>query len=125
MNITHRSIRNSPAGPSIARRYVGETLAGAPREVVDVVELMVSELATNCVRYVKTDFTVTIERTPQQVRVDVADGGRGGGEMQDPTACDVTGRGLRIVDQLSDAWGVDDASGDGKRVWFTLGLPDV
>jgi anti-sigma regulatory factor (Ser/Thr protein kinase) len=123
VNTTHRSIRNSPAAPGIARRYVGESLAGAPREVVDIAELMVSELATNCVRYVGSDFTVTIERTPQRVRVDVADGGRDGVEMQDPTPAEPTGRGLRIVDELADAWGVDVASGDGKSVWFTLDLP--
>ena len=127
MNTTHRSIRNSPAAPGIARRYVGESLAGAPPEVVDSAELMVSELATNCVRYVETDFTVTVERTPQQVRVDVADSGRGAVEMQDPTPADASGRGLRIVDELADAWGVDVAAGDrdGKSVWFTLALHDA
>ncbi|MDQ1435643.1 MAG: hypothetical protein QOF59_2459 [Actinomycetota bacterium] len=120
MNTTHWRIRNTPAAPALARRYVGETLTDAPRSVVDMVELMVSELATNCVRYVESDITVRIERTAERVRVDVSDAGDGAIEMKDPDPTDPTGRGLRIVDRLSDSWGVDKAPGDGKSVWFTL-----
>jgi anti-sigma regulatory factor (Ser/Thr protein kinase) len=120
VNTTHWRIRNTPAAPALARRYVGEVLTDAPRSVVDIVELMVSELATNCVRYVESDITVTVERTAERVRVDVADCGHGEIEMKDPDPNDPTGRGLRIVDRLSDSWGVEDAPGDGKSVWFTL-----
>ena len=120
MNTTHGRTRNPPAAPALARRYVGEVLTDAPRSVVDIVELMVSELATNCVRYVESDITVTVERTAERVRVDVADCGHGEIEMKDPDPNDPTGRGLRIVDRLSDSWGVEDAPGDGKSVWFTL-----
>jgi anti-sigma regulatory factor (Ser/Thr protein kinase) len=120
VNTTHWRIRNTPAAPALARRYVGETLTDAPRSVVDMVELMVSELATNCVRYVESDITVSIERTAERVRVDVSDAGDGAIEMKDPDPTDPTGRGLRIVDRLSDSWGVDEAPGDGKSVWFTL-----
>jgi anti-sigma regulatory factor (Ser/Thr protein kinase) len=120
VNTTHWRISNTPAAPAQARRHVGDTLTDAPRSVVDIVELMVSELATNCVRYVESDITVTIERTADRVRVDVSDTGRGGIEMKDPDPADPTGRGLRIVDRLSDSWGVDEAPGAGKSVWFTL-----
>lgn len=125
MNTTHWRIRNSPAAPALARRYVGETLVDAPRSVVDIIELMVSELATNCVQYVESDITVTIERTPEQVRIGVADGGHGDLdriEMKNPAPTEATGRGLRIVDQLADEWGVEPAPGEGKSVWFTLGF---
>ncbi|HEV7523969.1 MAG TPA: ATP-binding protein [Acidimicrobiia bacterium] len=115
-------IANSPAAPAEARRYVGEALAGAPVEVVDAVTLMVSELATNCVRYVDTDFTVSIERSASQVRVDVADEGGGVVSLRRPQTTDPTGRGLNIVDKLSDEWGVDANADHGKNVWFTLGL---
>jgi hypothetical protein len=36
-----------------------------------------------------------------------------------PTPRELTGRGLRIVDTLSQTWGVTH-SGRGKTVWFTL-----
>jgi anti-sigma regulatory factor (Ser/Thr protein kinase) len=116
-------IQNTPAAPAVARRYVGESLADVPRPVVDVVSLMVSELATNCVRHVQGDFLLTIEHTDREVRVDVADGGGGGVTMKNPEPGDPSGRGLRIVDQLSDDWGVEEFAGrQGKHVWFTLRL---
>jgi hypothetical protein len=37
-----------------------------------------------------------------------------------------TGRGLRLVDQLAQRWGVDEAaSGTGKVVWFEVGEPSA
>jgi hypothetical protein len=69
---------------------------------------------------VESDITVTIERTADRVRVDVSDAGAGAIEMKDPDPSDPTGRGLRIIDRLSDSWGVEAAPGDGKSVWFTL-----
>ena len=116
-------IHNTPAAPSVARRHVGEALSSAPREIVDVVTLLFSELATNCVRYVDTDFTMSIERTPDSVRVDIVDGRDGGVTMRRPTPDEPTGRGLRIVDELADRWGVSDAvDSGGKSVWFTIRL---
>jgi anti-sigma regulatory factor (Ser/Thr protein kinase) len=119
-------IRNTPAAPALARRYVDEALSDSPRAVVDAIALMVSELATNCVRYVSSDFTVSIERTANEVRVDVADDDAGRVEMRRPGPDELTGRGLRIVDELSDSWGVSNAAdGGGKSVWFTLQLPSA
>ena len=116
-------IRNAPTAPAAARRYVREILAGLPRDVVDAVSLMVSELATNCVRHANTDFTLSIEQTGGQVRVDVGDTGTGRVARRDPAPADVSGRGLSIVEQLSDTWGVSECvHGDGKSVWFMLDL---
>jgi anti-sigma regulatory factor (Ser/Thr protein kinase) len=116
-------IRNGPGAPAAARRYVRETLAGLPRDVVEAVTLMVSELATNCVRHANTDFTLSIEQTGRQVRVDIADTGTGQVTRQDPEPADVSGRGLSIVEQLSDTWGVREfVDGEGKSVWFMLNL---
>lgn len=116
-------IRNTPAAPAAARRYVREALAGQPDCVVDTASLIVSELATNCVRHAHTDLAVTIEQTESQIRVDIADAGTGVVTPRHPGPAEVSGRGLRIVDRLSDAWGVREyANGDGKSVWFELSL---
>ena len=121
--IRRRLIRKSSAAPAAARRYVGETLDDLPRDVVEPVSLMVSELASNCVQHAETDFTVSIERTEHEIRVDVADGGGGGVARRDPPPTEPTGRGLRIVEQLSDAWGVTKPVGhDGSEVWFVVHL---
>lgn len=116
-------IRNTPAAPAVARRYVREALAGQPDGVVDTATLIVSELATNCVRHAHTDLAVTIERTDGQLHVDIADAGTGQVTPRHPDPTEVTGRGLRIVEELSDAWGVrEHADGEGKSVWFELSL---
>ncbi len=91
-----------------------------PRELLESVELMVSELATNCVRHVQTAFELMILRTPEEIRVEVTDHGGGTPMMRSPGPEDPTGRGLRIVDMLSERWGVAHQSLSGKTVWFTL-----
>jgi anti-sigma regulatory factor (Ser/Thr protein kinase) len=87
--------------------------------VVQAAELMVSELATNCVLHGKTSFHLTIQSSANSIRVEVADCGDGAPTMQSPGPDDLTGRGLRIVDMLSDQWGVEPRLG-GKAVWFSL-----
>jgi anti-sigma regulatory factor (Ser/Thr protein kinase) len=116
-------IRNTPDAPAVARRYVREALTGLPLDVVDTVALMVSELATNCVRHAETDFSMTIEQTGRHVRVDIADGATGRVAARLPEPSESTGRGLCIVDRLSDEWGVTESlDREGKSVWFMVSL---
>lgn len=86
------------------------------------VELMVSELATNGVRHGQTSFRLVIEQTPGEIRVEVTDGGAGTPQMRFPGPDEPTGRGLRIVDMLSERWGVERDSRKCKTVWFTLSV---
>ena len=83
---------------------------------------MVSELATNSIRHAATSFTVIVERVPGMVRVEVIDSGEGEPKMRAPAVSDPTGRGLRIVEELADDWGVVPTP-DGKMVWFVLMTP--
>ncbi len=118
-----RRTRTFPADPQsvpAARRFATEALADTPLEARQAVELMVSELATNCIRHVKTSFHLTIRRTPEEIRVEVEDRGGGTPTMRSPGPDEPSGRGLRIVDMLSERWGVDHKTPGGKTVWFTL-----
>jgi anti-sigma regulatory factor (Ser/Thr protein kinase) len=104
-----------------ARRFATRLLAGSGPDVLQAGELMVSELATNCVRHGATRFDLTIQRTPEEIRVEVTDHGGGTPAVRSPGPDEPTGRGLRIVDMLSDQWGVVQRV-RGKTVWFTLAL---
>ncbi len=115
-----RGFSEAPESAAAARQFVRRAVAGLPPDTVDAIELMVSELATNCIRHTQTEFELILERTPQGVRIEVADRGRGAPQMRSPTIDEPTGRGLRIVEMLSDAWGVEFAPQGGKTVWFTL-----
>jgi anti-sigma regulatory factor (Ser/Thr protein kinase) len=116
-----RSARQFPCHPkavTAARRFVREGVADRPVEVATAVELMASELVTNCVRHARSDFEITIE-SGSEIRVEVRDSGSGRPKLLSPSPDDRRGRGLHIVDALSDAWGITPVDG-GKTVWFTL-----
>ncbi|MFE7272214.1 ATP-binding protein [Streptomyces sp. NPDC057623] len=90
------------------------------RELTDAVELGVTELVANVVRHVPDRrCEVLILRQTRGVRVEVADGF---GQL--PVFCgesmpeDEGGRGLLLLDAVSDKWGVDRRHDGGKSVWF-------
>ncbi len=118
-----RRMRTFPAIPQsvhAARRFATDTLSGNPASMVDAVELMVSELATNCIRHERTSFHITILGSTQEVRIEVTDSGSGKPTMRSPGPDEPSGRGLQIVDMLSDSWGVEPEHPSGKTVWFTM-----
>ncbi|MCW3058050.1 MAG: hypothetical protein JWO21_2019 [Solirubrobacterales bacterium] len=107
-----------PEAVTAARRFVRDALVDHPLEITQAAELMASELATNCVRHARTDFELVIH-SHEQIRIEVRDTGEGRPTPLSPTARELSGRGLLIVEAMSDAWGVIPAS-SGKTVWFTL-----
>ena len=109
-----------PESAAAARRFATTAVSGLAPDTVEAIELMVSELATNCIRHTSSAFEVAIERSAREVRIEVSDRAAGTPELRSPSLDDPTGRGLRIVELLSDTWGVEFAPGDGKTVWFTL-----
>ena len=118
-----RTFANSPSAVAGARRFAARQLADVPRDVIDEVAIMVSELATNCVRHTVTDFTVSIEEIGSTILVEVTDQGGGMPVVRRPESSEPSGRGLRIVQELSDAFGVREISGrPGKTVWFVVEL---
>lgn len=108
-----------------ARRFASGLVTGGPPELRETIELMVSELATNCVRHVNASFEVSVERSGDSYHVEVRDEGGGRPAMRSPSPEDVSGRGLRIVDLLAARWGVRYDADAGKTVWFTLTAPHV
>lgn len=124
LTVETRRFPNSPGSVTSARRFVQERLDGAPRDIADAITVMTSELATNSIRHAESEFEVGIDRTPATIRVEVTDGGDGEPVVRDPEPTAPSGRGLYIVEQLSDDWGIRPApDGDAKTVWFTVSLP--
>jgi anti-sigma regulatory factor (Ser/Thr protein kinase) len=116
-------MRTFPAIPQsvhAARRFATDALAGLPPGPLETIELMVSELATNCIRHERMSFYVTVSRMPRAIRVEVTDSGSGTPTMRSPGPNDPSGRGLQIVEMLSDEWGIEPEIPAGKTVWFSL-----
>jgi anti-sigma regulatory factor (Ser/Thr protein kinase) len=114
-----RRFRCEAASVSAARHFVRDVLREQSREAVEAAELMTSELATNSVRHAHSDFELTIHCSQREIRVEVSDGGQGQPTLRSPTPHERSGRGLRIVAELSDTWGTVPST-NGKMVWFTL-----
>jgi anti-sigma regulatory factor (Ser/Thr protein kinase) len=115
-----RNFSAEPQSVGAARRFAVAALHDAPSEVLEAVKLMVSELATNSIRHAETGFRLSICHAHGAIRVEVTDHAGGTPTVRSPGPEDPSGRGLRIVSMLSEAWGVDRAAAPGKTVWFTL-----
>jgi anti-sigma regulatory factor (Ser/Thr protein kinase) len=117
-----RSFTHEAASVGAARGFVNEVLHGVPAEVRDVIVLMVSELASNCVRHTDSDFDLTISQIGDEICVEASDCGGGEPRMRTPAPTDPSGRGLQIVDMFATSWGHESRPGEGKTVWFRVSL---
>lgn len=119
-----RTFPNAPVSIPQARRYAVNVLTGVAPEVAEAVTLMVSELATNSVRHAATEFTVSIDRDPDEIRIAVTDAGDAQPMLRSPGPREHSGRGLQIVNALADDWGVTEmVDRPGKTVWFVVAVP--
>lgn len=118
-----RSIRSGLNAPAQARRAVnGLPLGGPARQRL---ALVVSELVTNSVRHAgllagdPIDLHMTSDNG--NTWVSVHDRGPGFNPREQPPERRIGGgAGLNIVDELAEAWGVDQ-SPDGCTVWCAVG----
>ncbi|MDX2297541.1 MULTISPECIES: ATP-binding protein [Streptomyces] len=84
----------------------------------DPATLALTELVANVVRHVPgRHCAVLILREPYGLRVEVADRVPGALHAKAPEATAESGRGLVLVEGVTDRWGVEERR-DGKTVWF-------
>lgn len=122
-----RRVRLPPIGSSVgkARDFTTHHLSDHDLEgLIDDVRLVTSELATNAIVHAKTAFTVVLEGDTRVVRVSVSDDSTARPTLSTPTASDAEGWGLRIVESISNDWGVVDGAGTGKSVWASFAVSD-
>jgi anti-sigma regulatory factor (Ser/Thr protein kinase) len=123
-----------PAAVHEARSHTEDTLSewGVTGGVVEDALLIVSELATNAVRHSKPpqsggQFVLTLCHLPKALQIYLADGDPQPPVMQEPTDDGTGGRGLILVNELSDKWGLRGPApdeGPGKAVWAELCLAE-
>ncbi|WP_185949805.1 ATP-binding protein [Microbispora sp. KK1-11] len=122
-----RHFLGRPASVTEARRFITASLGAWP--VVESAELIVSELATNAVRHTASArfggrFIVSIQAEPDQIWIGVTDeGGPGVPRLVRPTD-DEGGRGLLLVANLADNWGVYGSQA-GRTVWALLKVDPI
>lgn len=96
--------------PLLARAFVRNGLcARHSRETRDEVELLVSELVTNAVVHGGSLVTMDLEcEAPEGIVVSVADNSPARPVPRTPDLMAEGGRGMELVELISDAWGVRD-----------------
>jgi hypothetical protein len=108
-----------------ARHFVGETMRGWDCDgMIPDAELLVSELVTNAVLHARSASRVTIERQGTTLRISVFDTSPTRPRLRNYGPEAVTGRGLLLVDRISQRWGVDQLP-TGKSVWFEIDASPV
>ncbi len=124
------SLLSDGTSPRIARDFTSATLGswGLSRLTDDAV-VIVSELVTNAVRHGMSERSRSADERP--VKLSLVRNGRfvvcivTDPSSEDPTvlspddACE-TGRGLQLIEALSEAWGWSPLPGMGKAVWAAL-----
>lgn len=100
----------------------GSQKAQTGQDLQDIM-LLTSELAINAAQHAQSPMDVTVRYWPgNRVRIEVHDDGGGKLEAHWPTGFEETGRGLALVELLSDSWGVTECTTGGKTVWFEVRL---
>lgn len=115
-----------PTAPRRARAFLSAELQawGVEEEVVETAQLCLSEVVTNAVNHAHTVADVRLSLLEGVLTVIVRDRGEQGDVLEptreeDPLA--VYGRGLMLVEALTDRWGSERDVG-GTTVWFALDL---
>ncbi|MFD9968004.1 SpoIIE family protein phosphatase [Streptomyces sp. NPDC059011] len=107
------------SAPGRARRLARRALARwGLEELSDSVELLVSEVVTNAVRYAERPVTLRLLRT-DVLRCEVGDDSPQLPRQRRARDTDEGGRGLFLVNRLARRWGATRLS-TGKVVWFEL-----
>ena len=114
------TLQRDPTEAREARLHVARACDGLARDVVEIAQLLTTELVTNALDHGAGEITLGIARSDDDLRIDVGDDAPGHPRPA-PAAPDQTrGRGMLLVESLAAGWGVEPPSDGGKRVWFRL-----
>ncbi|MEV4335030.1 SpoIIE family protein phosphatase [Streptomyces sp. NPDC049597] len=119
--------QNDPEALRSSRHMVRAAVrAWGAHERADEVELAADELITNALMHTDGGAVVTVRvlsGVERRLRVEVEDRSSALPRRRDAGETGVSGRGLMLVDRLSESWGVE-SRGSGKCVWCEFLIPD-
>jgi anti-sigma regulatory factor (Ser/Thr protein kinase) len=109
-----------PRSPRQARELVRRAASDAHWDGdVEGAVLSASEIVTNAICHAGCVRWLDVAADDHTLRVEAADSSDEPVEQVPVGPESISGRGLAIVEQLSDRWGVRP-DGDGKTVWFEM-----
>jgi anti-sigma regulatory factor (Ser/Thr protein kinase) len=90
-------------------------------DLVDTVQLLISEVVTNAVRYAPGPIQLSLRLCSSTLRCEVEDASPEAPRRRAAHDESEGGRGLALVDALTDTWR-SSSSPTGKTTWFELSL---
>ncbi|GHF82173.1 SpoIIE family protein phosphatase [Streptomyces sp. NRRL_ISP-5395] len=118
-DVAYWDLEPEDAAPRRARRLARRALSRwGLDDLADEVELLVSEVVTNAVRYAERPVTLRLLRT-DILRCEVGDDSPQLPRQRRARETDEGGRGLFLVNRLARRWGATRLS-TGKVVWFEM-----
>lgn len=110
-NLMEETFEPVPASARAVRQLVREEVPEGPLR--DDILLVASELASNVIVHARTDFVVQVTSEAGRIRIEVWNGSS---IIPAVKLLRDSGYGLRVVEALSDRWGVESVD-TGKAVW--------
>jgi anti-sigma regulatory factor (Ser/Thr protein kinase) len=108
-----------PRARHLVRAQLTDWEADEPSEIA---ELLVSELVTNTLHHAWGPVRLSLSLQDGTLRCEVQDASSDLPHMRNPLKDDEGGRGLHLLDLLSQRWG-SDLTPTGKVIWFELPAP--
>ena len=113
-------LERDPTEVRQARQHVARVCVGLARDLVEIAQLLTTELVTNALEHGAGEITLGIARSDSDLRVDVSDAAPGRPRTTWATPDQTRGRGMLLVEAMAAAWGVEPSTGPRKSVWFRL-----
>ncbi|WP_405890462.1 SpoIIE family protein phosphatase [Streptomyces sp. NBC_01527] len=116
---------HDPTAPATARKHTRRTLTewNVDEDTAYAAELIVSELVTNAIRYGAPPLQLRLIRN-RTLTCEVHDDSATSPQLRHARTVDEGGRGLFIVAQLAQRWGIRYTT-EGKTVWSEQALPPL
>jgi anti-sigma regulatory factor (Ser/Thr protein kinase) len=114
-----------PGSDPAAARHQARTIlheAGWTPDRIEDACLVVSELVTNAILHGGGSARLRLDLDDERLHIQVEDHNHQLPRRRPSPSTQLHGRGLWIVDALSESWGseIDPSGADGKLVWATL-----
>jgi anti-sigma regulatory factor (Ser/Thr protein kinase) len=120
---THSCLSGEASSAARARAFVRTTLAEWGLDSLEeVTTLLASELVANVVLHAGTECRIQMDVDDERLKVGVWDASSTAPVRHQRPSLAATGKGLCLVDELSQDWGWERAEEGGKVVWFSLDL---
>ncbi|WP_411102691.1 SpoIIE family protein phosphatase [Streptomyces sp. cmx-4-9] len=122
--LRHRLDAGDQEAPALARHLIRAAVAAwGAEDRADAIVLAADELMTNALVHTEGGGEVSMRLTAEgRIRIEVEDHSSALPQRREADDWAVSGRGLMLVEQLADAWGVEPRGG-GKGVWCEFAVP--